>query len=108
MATCSDAAPGDSVEKGCRITRVVVHTHALSAQRIDQNEEDVRVAAVGEVSDVVEGSDGALIQIIRFCSGFGRKVDLDERREIERDRDHTGEYPGPTFGEQGFRHGAGR
>ena len=43
MTIETDTALGDLVEKRRRIPRVVVHTHAFRAQRIDQDEKDVGV-----------------------------------------------------------------
>ena len=80
MATRANTALGDRVEKGRRISRVVVHAHSLCTQRIDQNEEDVRIASVGEVADVVDASKGAVIQISGVFGGFSRKANLNESR----------------------------
>lgn len=106
MAIETHTALGDPVEKWRGITSVVVHAHAFGTQRIDQYEEDVRVFSIRKVSDVIDASQGSRIGIFGALGGQNGNVDLNERREIDRDCDRAGENPWPTFGEKGLRHGA--
>ena len=54
----ADARCGEQVESGARVPRVAVAADPLGAQRVDEDEEQVHVVPLGELSDVVGRARG--------------------------------------------------